>query len=64
MGKILDFGFGAAVDVVVEFAAHAILRVLAVLAHHDDRRLNGGEHREKQIEQDERIGIPGRACQR
>ena len=35
--------------------------VLAVLAHHDDRRLNGGEHGEEEVEQDEGIGVPGLA---
>ena len=38
----LDFGFGAAVDFEVEFAADAVFVVLAVLAHHDDRCLNRG----------------------
>ena len=43
-GKPLYLGFGAAVDGVVEFAAQAIFHVLTILAHHDDRRLDGGEH--------------------
>src|SRR5713226_6847820 len=42
----LDFGFGAAVDGIVQFTAHAVLHVLAVLAHHDDRRLDGREQRQ------------------
>ena len=58
-GERLNFCFGADVDLVVEFAAHAVLRVLAVLAHHDDRGLHGGEHREEQIEQDEGVRVPG-----
>ncbi len=61
---MLDLSFGAQVDVEVELAAQAVLGVLAVLAHHDDRRLDGGEHREKQIKQDEGIGIPGLAVKK
>src|SRR5215471_15050623 len=57
--ECLDFGFGAAVDIEVEFAAEAVLSVLAILAHHDDRRLEGGEHGEKEVEKDEGVGIPG-----
>ena len=30
---------------------------LAVLRHHDDRRLNGGQHRQEQVEQDVRVRI-------
>ena len=58
-GKGLDFGFGAAVDFEVEFGAQAVAGVLAVLAHHDDRGLDGGEHREKEIEQNEGVRVPG-----
>jgi len=58
-GESLDLGFGAAVDVEVEFAAEAVLGVLTVLAHHDDRCLESGEHGEEEVEQDEGIRIPG-----
>ena len=54
----LDLGFGATVDVEVEFGADAVFVVLAVLAHHDDRRLDGGEHGEEEVEQDVGVGIP------
>src|SRR5215510_13258834 len=47
----------------VELAAQAVLRVLSVLAHHDDRRLHGGQHGEHQVEQDERVGIPRPTCE-
>ena len=57
----LDFGFGAAVDFEVELGADAVFVVLAVLAHHDDRRLDGRKHGEKKVEQDERVGVPRRA---
>jgi hypothetical protein len=59
LGQGLDFGFGADVDLVVEFAADAVFGVLAVLAHHDDGGLDAGEHGEEEIEQDEGVGIPG-----
>jgi alditol oxidase len=55
----LDFGLGADVYVEVEFAAEAVFFVLAVLAHHDDGGLDGGEHGEEEIEQDEGVGVPG-----
>src|SRR6266852_5122318 len=61
--QALNFRFGAAVDGVVQFTAHAILHVLAVLAHHDDRRLDGREQRQDEIQQDKRIGVPGRPLQ-
>ncbi len=57
-GQALNLRLGAAVDVVVEFAAQAVFCVLPVLAHHDDRRLNGGQHGEEQVQQNEWIGIP------
>src|ERR1051325_1270714 len=57
-GQILNLQFRAAIDVVVQLTAQAVLRVLPVLAHHNYRRLNRGQHREKQIEQDERIRVP------
>ena len=57
--QVLNLRLRAAVDVVVQFAAQPVLRVLPVLAHHDDRRLNRRQHREKQVQQDERIRIPG-----
>ena len=55
----LNFGFGAEVDVVVEFAAHAVLCVLTILAHHDYGSLDCGEHGEEEVEQDEGVGVPG-----
>src|SRR5215469_17276837 len=60
----LNFRASMAVDVEIHFAANPVLLVLAVLAHHDDRRLNGGEHGKKEVEQDERIGVPGTAAQK
>src|SRR5207253_435875 len=46
-------------DGVIQFVAHAILPVLAVLAHHDDRRLDGCQQGQDEIRQNKRIGIPG-----
>jgi hypothetical protein len=59
--EVLDFGFGAAVDVEVELAAEAVAGVLTVLAHHDDRCLDSGEHGEEEVEEDEGVRVPGRA---
>ena len=44
--------------VIVE-GAQAILRLLPLLTHHDDRRLNGGDAGEHEIQQDEGIGVKG-----
>jgi hypothetical protein len=41
--QALNVGSGAAVHVKIEFAAQAILRILAILAHNDDGRLDGGQ---------------------
>src|SRR6266545_1860904 len=62
--QTLDFTFCSTIDVEVEFTAHAIFRVLTILAHHDDRRLDGRKHGEKQVEQNEWIGIPGASAER
>src|SRR5262245_52126741 len=59
----LDLDLGTAVDLIVELTPQSILCVLSVLTHHDHWCLNGGQHGEEQVEQDERIGIPGRAVQ-
>src|SRR5689334_6903201 len=56
--EALDFEFGAAIDVVIEFAAQAVLFVLPILTHHDHRRLDGGKHREEEVEQDKWVGVP------
>ncbi len=42
--EALNFRLGATIDVEIEFAAESVLRVLAILTHHDDRRLNCGQH--------------------
>src|SRR5581483_12236542 len=59
----LDFDFRAAVDLKVQLAAQAVLLVLAVLAHHDDRRLDCGQHGEKKVQENKRIRVPGPAAQ-
>ncbi len=58
----LDLRFGADVYVEVELGAEAIFFVLAVLAHHDHRGLDGGEHGEEEVEQDKGVGVPGVAA--
>jgi hypothetical protein len=43
-GQTLNIRRGTTVDLVIQFAAQAILGVLAILAHHDDRRLDRSQH--------------------
>ena len=40
----LNLRLRAPVDFEIQLAADAIFSVLPILAHHDDRRLNGGQH--------------------
>src|SRR4029077_2623377 len=51
--------FGLEVDLVVVLGPHAIARLLPVLAHHDDRRLDRRQQRQGEIEQNVRIRIKG-----
>ena len=60
---VLNFSLRAAINLVVQLAANAIFQVLPILAHHDDRRLNRGQHRQEQIQQDEWIRIPSGSSQ-
>src|SRR5437867_2758865 len=57
--QALNLSLGAPVDGVVQLTTHAILHILAVLAHHNDRRLNRREQGQDEIQQDKRIRIPG-----
>ena len=59
----LDIRGGATIHFEVQLAAQTVLRVLSVLTHHDDRRLDCGQHRQEQIEQDEWVRVPGPAAQ-
>src|SRR5260370_6819542 len=61
--QTLNLGLRAAVHGEVQLAAHAILHVLPVLAHHDHWRLNRREQRQNQIQQNKRIRIPSRFAQ-
>src|SRR5437879_8235943 len=45
------------IDFVISFRAQPVARFGTVLAHHDDRRLDGGQTGENQIEKNERISI-------
>ena len=45
----LDLELSTAVYLVVELTPQTILCVLAILAHHDHRRLDGGQHGEEQV---------------
>ena len=58
-----DLDLGLEVDLVVMRGDLAILGSLPVLAHHDHGRLNGGEHGQHQIEEDEGIRVEGRTAQ-
>src|SRR5438128_2794701 len=51
----LQLGFQ--IDFVIVFRAQPVARFGTVLAHHDDRRLDGGQTGENQIEKNERISI-------
>src|SRR6266536_2294875 len=51
----LQLGFQ--IDFVIVFRAQTVARFGTVLAHHDDRRLDGGQTGENQIEKNERIRI-------
>ncbi len=52
-----DLHLGPQVHLVVAACLDAIARVLPVLAHHDYRRLQGGDTRQDQVQEDVRIGI-------
>ncbi len=43
--EALNLRFRTAVYVVIQFAAEAVFRILAILAHHNHWRLNGSQHR-------------------
>ena len=55
--QLPDFEFGLEVDLIVVERAQPVLRLLPLLAHHDDRRLDRGDGRQDQIEQDEGIAV-------
>src|ERR1700694_536079 len=55
--EVSDFQLGFEIDLVIVFAAQSVPRFAPVLAHHDDRRLQGRECGENQIHQDVRIWI-------
>src|SRR5712691_12809415 len=61
--QALNVGCSASVDIKIEFAAQAVFGILPVLAHHDDRRLNGCQHGEEQVQENKRIRIPRRFSQ-
>src|SRR5258708_36297645 len=54
----LDLVLGFDVDLVVVLGGDTVLNCLPVLRHHDDRRRVGGLKAQRQVEQDERVGIP------
>lgn len=58
-----DFQFGLQVHLIVVGGGLAVLFGLAVLRHHDDRRLERGQHRQDQVEQDEGVGVRHRIAE-
>ena len=55
---LLDQRLGLQVRLQVELGPHPVAGLLAVLAHHDDRRGVGGLEAEHQVQQDERVRVP------
>ena len=58
----LNLRFGSPIHIEIQFAAQPVLSVLAILAHHDDRRLDRRQHGEKQVQQNKRVRIPSAAA--
>src|SRR5438067_13754119 len=52
-----DLQLSFQIDLVIVLRSQPITRLRAVLAHHDDRRLDGGQTGENQVEQNEWIRI-------
>ena len=57
--KILDHDLCLEVDLIIVLCTAAVLFLLPVLAHHDERRLNGRDAREHEVQQNERKGVEG-----
>jgi len=57
--QVPDFEFSFEIDLVIVFRAQAVASLGPVLTHHNDRRLDGGQTGENQIEKNERIRIEG-----
>lgn len=55
--KILDHDLCLEVDLIIVLCTAAVLFLLPVLAHHDERCLNGRHAREHQIERDEGVRV-------
>ncbi len=50
--QFADLQLRLEIDFIIVFGPQAVFGFLAVLAHHDHRRLDGRETREHQVEQD------------
>ena len=57
--EVFDHDLGFEVDLIIVLRAAAVLFLLPVLAHHDERRLNGRHAGEHEVQQNERIGVEG-----
>ena len=58
-----DLDLGLEVDLVVMRGVESVALALPVLRHHDDRRLQGGNHRQDKVEEDERVGVEALAAE-
>ena len=58
-----DLDLGLQIDLIVVGGVDAVAFGLAVLRHHDHRRLQGGDHRQHEVEEDEGVGVEGVARQ-
>lgn len=57
-----DFEFHFEADFVVGVGIDAVFFGLSILRHHDDGCLEGGEHGEGEVEEDEGVGIDWGLC--
>src|SRR4029079_8346558 len=55
--QVSDLKLGFQIDYVIVLCPQPVARLGAVLAHHDDRRLDSSQAGENQIEENEWIGI-------
>ena len=57
--EMANFKLCFEIDLVIIPRTQSVFRLLAILAHHDDRRLERSQTGEQQVQQDERIRIGG-----
>ena len=57
--EVFDHDLRLEVDLIIVLCTAAVLFLLPVLAHHDERRLNGRHAGKHEVQQNERIGVEG-----